>query len=134
MTDSSIAAACAASLFVIALAIGLAGADKPPPVSFLLFVGVVGVLCAVAFARTKTHLAARSAGRPGIWLRIGLEGMTAGASVATVLALLGGGEPSLVVSFPSRLIGIGVAALVGTAFALMMWSLAAQLKMRFGKL
>ena len=79
MTDGTIAAACAASLFVIALGMGLAGADKPPPVSFLLFAGVVGVLCAVAFARTKTHLAARSAGRPGVWLRVGLEGMTQGS-------------------------------------------------------
>lgn len=50
MTDRSITAASAASLLILTVAIGLAGADKRPPASFLLFVGVVVVLSVVAFA------------------------------------------------------------------------------------
>lgn len=39
--------------------------------------------------------------------------MTAAVSAAALLALLGGGEPSLAVSFSSRLIGMGAAAARG---------------------
>ena len=132
MTDGAIAAACATGMFVTTVAIGLAGADKPPPPGFLLLVGVVGVLGVVAFNRLKTHLTARRARRPRIGLRVGLEGMAAGASAALTLSLLGGGEPSVVVSLASRLIGVGVVALAGSVLALMVWLVAAQLQTRIG--
>ena len=133
MTDRSIAAVCASVLFVIAVAIGVAGADRPPPPGFHLFVGVVGVLCFVAFVRIKAHLAARAAGRTGVGLRVGLEGMAAGISAVVALSLIGGGEPGVVVPLISRLIGVGAGALAGAAFAAMAWLAAVQLQVRAGR-
>ena len=74
MSDRAIAGACAAGLFVITVAIGLAGSDKPPPVGFLWLVGVLALICAGAFVWLERRLAARVAGRPGLALRAGADG------------------------------------------------------------
>ena len=132
VTNRSISGVCASGLFVVAVAIALAGADKPPPPGFLLLAGLIALLCVVAFLRLQAHLAAST---PGGWvtgLRVGLEGMVGGGVAMLVLSLCGTGEPSVTVSMGERLVGVGVAALTGAVFALLTWTVAVWIKARHG--
>lgn len=132
VTNRSISGACAAGLFVLAVAIALLGADKPPPPGFLWLVGLIALLCLVAFLRLQAYLAA---GTPGRWvtgLRVGVEGMAGGGIAMLVLSIFGSGEPGVTVSAGDRLLGVGAAALAGAVFALLTWTAALCLKARYG--
>ncbi|MGA7877374.1 MAG: hypothetical protein WCA08_17070 [Desulfoferrobacter sp.] len=132
MADRTIAAICASGLFVAVVLIGLAGADKPPPPGFLLLVGLIALLCAVAFFRLEAHLAAQTAAGWRMGMRIGLEGAASGGVTILALSLSGGGESTVVASTESRLIGAAVVALVGAALALVIWTMAVRLKASLG--
>jgi hypothetical protein len=133
MSDRSIAAVCAAGLFVVAVAIGLAGADKPPPLGFLWLVGILAVLCAGVFVWLQRKLAARAAGvRVGL-LRVAAAGLAAGVVAAVVLSVISHGEPSISVPVASRLLGLVVAGVAGMALAFATWLVAAHLQQRLGR-
>jgi drug/metabolite transporter (DMT)-like permease len=132
VTNRNISGLCAAGLFILAIAIALVGADKPPPPGFLWLVGLIGILCVVAFFRLQRHLAASRSGRWVTGLRVGLEGMAGGGLVMLVLALFGTGEPSVTVSTGDRLVGAGAAALMGAVLALLIWAAAVRFKARNG--
>ena len=133
MTDSSIALACASGLLVGLVATAFAGADKPPPLGFLWLVVILAAASVGVFIRLKRHLASGRAGERRRARLVGVEGMIGGVGVAVALAAIGGGEPSVVVSLESRLLGLALAAAVGAILALTVWLIAAQLQARFGE-
>ncbi|NTU72438.1 MAG: hypothetical protein HGB10_11555 [Coriobacteriia bacterium] len=133
MTDPSIAGVISLCLFVSTVAVGLAGADKPPPLGFLWLVGVLAAACLFAFRRLKRHLGSRREGRLGQTRRIAVEGAAAGLGIAVVLLLMGGRAQEVSVSIVDRAIGLLVFSAAGSVVALVGWLGAAQLQSHFNR-
>jgi drug/metabolite transporter (DMT)-like permease len=133
VTDRFIACVVAGCLFVVTVAIGLAGADKPPPIGFLWLVGALAIACLVGFSRLGKHLRARNQGVRGLGRRVAFEGALVGLAIMLALSLLGGGVHEVPVTFVSQLIGAGVLACAGGLVALAAWFAAVQMQKHFGR-
>ena len=109
----------ATAFFVSWLAILYAGADHPPPASFLWLVPLAGVCAVGAYLRASVYAAwsrARSAGR---FFRVLWEGFAAGLAVGFIVMLAPfAGEPGIpAVGIADNLIWLAVLGGVGIANA-----------------
>jgi drug/metabolite transporter (DMT)-like permease len=133
VTDRSIAGVVAGGLFVTTVAIGLAGADKPPPLGFLWLVAALAATCLFGFYRLNRHLSVRGEAA-GLTRRVAVEGAGVGLAMVLVFSLVGGAEQGVTVDMASRLIGVAVLVCVGSVVALMGWFVAVQFQSRVGRL
>ena len=129
MSDRAIATTCSVALFVVATAVAFAGADKPPPLGFLVLVAALGALSVTAYLRLLAHLRALGARRWGRFGRVALEGLVGGSALATVLVLTSAGEPSVAPGPADLAVWFLVAAAAGSLGAMMVWAVALGLRM-----
>jgi hypothetical protein len=107
-----------------------AGADHPPPPGFLLLAVIVALCAGIVYWRVPLYLDWQSARRPRRYLRVLVDGVTAGLSLALLFMLLPGGEPSVAPRMLDRLIWFSVLGTLGAANALTIYSAAALLHKR----
>jgi hypothetical protein len=102
-------------VFVLVMA---AGADRPPPPGFLLFVGY-GALIGALIGRVLPHLLElwddRGAG--AALARAALWGFAGGLVLMALTMVVSTGEPSIDVDAAARLIGFAVVGAVGAVGA-----------------
>lgn len=94
------------ALFVFLVVVGLAGADKPPPPGFLIWILLAGVASLIAWWRAPHWIRPLDGARDGAWM-----GLLAGVVLAS-----GPGEPSIEVTFWLRalwVVGAVVMAALG---------------------
>lgn len=130
MTSESVANRVAAAVFCAWLAIACAGADHPPPRTFLLLVALLLACALLVRLRVPTYLlwhARRSGGRLARVIR---DGAVGGGAVYLLVLVLGSGEPGIEPSPGARLIGAGVMVALGAANALMAYGSGAWLARR----
>jgi hypothetical protein len=130
--DHAIAASCSLGLFVVAVAIGLAGADKPPPPGFLILVAALAVLSAVAHLRLVANLRALGDLRWGRFVRIGVEGLLGVVALALSLTVITGGGPEGSTRSGEIAILCVVVGIVGAVAAVLVWAAALGLRARRG--
>jgi hypothetical protein len=133
MTNRSIAGLVSGVLFIVTVALGLAGADKPPPLGFLWLVTALAAVCYLGFFQLMRRLNARAAGGGWLAARMALEGALAGIAIMLTLMAVGGAEPQVDVTVTGRLVGAVVFGCAGCLAALAAWLAAAGLQSRFGR-
>ncbi len=132
MSDHTIAVSCSVGLFLSTTAIGLAGADRPPPLGFLALVAALAILSAVGYRRLLANMRALGSRRWGRFVSVGVEGLVGGVALAIALTLgfRGGPEGS---TRPSDLaIWFVVVGVVGALAAMIVWAVALGLRARRG--
>ncbi len=132
MGDQAIAASCSLGLFAVAVAIGLAGADKPPPPGFLILVAALAVLSAVAYLRLVANLRALGDLRWGRFVQVGVEGLLGGVALALSLTVITGGGPEGSIQPGDIAMLCVVAGVVGAVAAVLVWTAALGLRARRG--
>ena len=130
MTDNRIAAICSSALFIGLVALGLAGADKPPPPMFLGFVALLAAIASLVYVRLRAYLSKRRARTARLAVRAAVEGLVAGLVLVAVLTLAGGGEPSVSPSLASTATGFAVGGTVGAVLAAATYAVAAWMQRR----
>jgi hypothetical protein len=132
VSDHTVALSCSVGLFLSTTAIGLAGADKPPPLGFLALVAALAVHSTVAYWRLLANMSALGGRRWGRFVRVGVEGLAAEFALAIVLTLRfpGGTEGST--RLYDLAIWFGVTGVLGVLAAITVWTVALGLTARRG--
>lgn len=110
----------ATGFFLFWIAVLYAGADHPPPRSFLWIVALVLVCSLVVYWRVPAYVHWIRTRRQGRRLHVVLDGLVAGYAVAALALLLRGGEPSVTPTLVDRAIWFAVLGAIGAANA---WAL-----------
>jgi hypothetical protein len=132
MSDHTIAVSCAVGLFVTATAIGLAGADKPPPLGFFVLMAALAVLSAVAYLRLLANMRSLGHRRWGRFVHVGVEGLAGGLALAILLTLAFRGGPEGSTRPADLVIWFEVVGIVGALAAMVVWAVALGLRGRRG--
>jgi hypothetical protein len=132
VSDHTIALSCSVGLFLSATAVALAGADKPPPLGFLVLVAALAVLAAVAYLRLLTNMRSLGSHRWGRFVHVAVEGLAGGLALAIVLTLAFRGGPEGSTRPADLAIWFEVVGVVGALAAIAVWAAALGLRARRG--
>lgn len=128
MSDHAIAIICAAALFVSAVAVALAGADKSPPSGFLVLVVALAAVSVIACWRLVVHLRELGTRRWARFGRVGAEGLIAGLALGGAMVFASPGEPSVSMGAIDLVVWFAVTGIVGAVGGMAIWALALGLR------
>jgi len=118
----------AVGFLIFWLVVLYAGADHPPPPGFILVILLVLGSSLVVYFRVSTYISWSKTGKKYRYLRVLLDGLIAGFTVALIIMLIPGtGEPSVELDLIDRLIWLVVLSAIGAANALFVYLLIALL-------
>ncbi len=114
--------------------IGLLGADKPPPPGFVVVLALAAVSgLAVRAAVPALERRARARGAAAALLAAGAAGAAAGVVIAGLLALFGGGEPTVEPTWVETSIGVAALGVFGALAGALVCAAALVLDRRPGE-
>ncbi|MRS13275.1 MAG: hypothetical protein EG823_09470 [Actinobacteria bacterium] len=128
MSDRAIAVSCSVGLFVVATAIGLTGADKPPPLGLLWLVSGLVLVSVAVYMRLMANVRLLGTRRLARFGWIAVEGLVGGVALGVFLTLATGGGPEGSTHITDLALWFGVTGVVGAVFAVIVWAVALGLR------
>ncbi len=126
MIQRKIAKYIAIVFFCVWLGLLLAAADFPPPRGFIYVIILDVILSWVVYSRAGTYIGWSASRKKHRLLRVLLDGLVAGFSVAVIVILLPvGGEPSVTQTSVDYVIWLSVLGTLGAANAILVYGISA---------
>lgn len=117
LTSKQFTQSTAIVFFLFWMIVLFAGADKPPPLGFLILFPLVGLCAYVVYRRLPTYINWQQTHRKKRYLFVPVDGAIAGLCVAALTYLIqpitGAGEPSITRTMTDHMIWICVLMLMG---------------------